>query len=194
MAKKTPKNTKSRIVDAAWKLFYEQGFDDTTVEDIIALSGTSKGSFYHYFTSKNDLLGTLALLFDEKYEELAAALDPRMCALDTLLFLNKELFLMIENRIDLSLLSHLLSSQLTVQGGKHLLDHNRVYFKLLRRVISEGQTRGELRDDMTAGEIVRLYAMTERALLYDWCLRNGDYSLSDYSAKVLPLFFTSLKK
>ncbi len=194
MAKRNQRNTKSRIVDAAWKLFYEQGFEDTTVEDIILQSGTSKGSFYHYFSSKDDLLGTLALLFDEKYEELAATLEGEHHALDTLLFLNKELFLMIENRIDLSLLSHLLSSQLTVQGGKHLLDHNRVYFKLLRRVVSEGQAKGELRGDMTAGEIVRLYAMTERALLYDWCLRNGDYSLSDYSAKVLPLFFASLKK
>lgn len=194
MAKRNQRNTKSRIVDAAWKLFYEQGFEDTTVEDIILQSGTSKGSFYHYFSSKDDLLGTLALLFDEKYEELAATLNGERHALDTLLFLNKELFLMIENRIDITLLSHLLSSQLTVQGGKHLLDHNRVYFKLLRRVISEGQSKGELTDTMTAGEMVRLYAMTERALLYDWCLRGGDYSLSDYSAKILPLFFASLKK
>lgn len=194
MAKKNQRNTKSRIVDAAWKLFYEQGFEDTTVEDIIKRSATSKGSFYHYFTGKDDLLGTLSLLFDEKYEELAAGLDENAHALDTLLFLNKELFLMIENRIDITLLSHLLSSQLTVQGGKHLLDHNRVYFKLLRRVIGEGQAKGELTDTMTVGETVRLYAMTERALLYDWCLRGGDYSLSDYSAKILPLFFASLKK
>ena len=192
--KKTSKNTKGKIITAAWKLFYEQGYDNTTVEDIIYESGTSKGSFYHYFEGKDSLLGTLSYIFDEKYEELAATLDGERHSLDTLLFLNKELFLMIENRIDITLLSHLLSSQLTVQGGKHLLDHNRVYFKLLRRVISEGQSKGELTDTMTAGEMVRLYAMTERALLYDWCLRGGDYSLSDYSAKILPLFFASLKK
>ena len=40
-------NTKGKIVSAAWKLFYEQGYENTTVEDIIALSGTSKGTFYH---------------------------------------------------------------------------------------------------------------------------------------------------
>ncbi|MBR3862498.1 MAG: helix-turn-helix transcriptional regulator, partial [Clostridia bacterium] len=34
MAKKSTRNTKSRIVDAAWKLFYEQGYEDTTVEEI----------------------------------------------------------------------------------------------------------------------------------------------------------------
>ena len=47
-------NTKRKIVDAAWKLFYEQGFENTTVEDIIFESCTSKGSFYHYFKGKED--------------------------------------------------------------------------------------------------------------------------------------------
>ena len=41
MAKKS--NTKSKIVSAAWKLFYEQGYDDTTVDEIIKESGTSRG-------------------------------------------------------------------------------------------------------------------------------------------------------
>lgn len=194
MAKRSTRNTKSRIVDAAWKLFYEQGYEDTTVEDIIAASGTSKGSFYHYFGSKDDLLGSLAYLFDEKYEELSDAEALSGDAVTALLYLNRELFLMIENRIDISLLSRLLSTQLTVQGERQLLDYNRVYFKLLRRIIGQGQEKGELSSQMTVSEIVRLYAMTERALLYDWCLRGGDYALCDYSAKILPLFLNSLKK
>jgi AcrR family transcriptional regulator len=194
MAKKTLCNTKGRIVDAAWKLFYEQGYEDTTVEDIVRLSATSKGSFYHYFAGKDDLLGSLAYLFDEKYEELAAALDPNATALELLLHLNKELFVMIENRIEISLLTRLLSTQLTVQGSKQLLDHNRVYFKLLRRIITEGQQRGEITTERTVSEIVRLYALTERALLYDWCLRGGDYSLSDYAARTLPLLLAGLAK
>ena len=35
MARKNTRNTKQRIVSAAWKLFYEQGFDNTTIEDIV---------------------------------------------------------------------------------------------------------------------------------------------------------------
>ena len=56
------KNTKSKIVEAAWQLFYEKGYERTTVEEIIAKSGTSKGSFYHYFSSKDSLMGSLAYL------------------------------------------------------------------------------------------------------------------------------------
>ena len=80
MAKKNSRNTKGRIVSAAWKLFYEQGYDDTTVEDIIFESETSRGSFYHYFEGKDALLGTLAMIFDEKYEELKETMEPSMPA------------------------------------------------------------------------------------------------------------------
>ena len=56
---KKSRNTKTKIVSAAWELFYKNGYDDTTVDDIVELSGTSKGSFYHYFESKDALLDYL---------------------------------------------------------------------------------------------------------------------------------------
>ena len=45
MTKKNARNTRGKIVNAAWKLFYEQGYEDTTVEEIIELSQTSKAHF-----------------------------------------------------------------------------------------------------------------------------------------------------
>jgi len=51
---------KQEFLDAAQKLFYEQGYDQTSVESIIAAVGVSKGTFYHYFKSKEDLLDALA--------------------------------------------------------------------------------------------------------------------------------------
>ena len=74
MRKKGSRDTKRKIVAAAWKLFYEQGYDNTTVDDIIYESETSKGSFYHYFSGKDALLSSLSEVFDEKYEELAETL------------------------------------------------------------------------------------------------------------------------
>lgn len=191
MAKKNARNTRGKIVNAAWKLFYEQGYEDTTVEEIIELSGTSKGSFYHYFDGKDALLSTLSSLFDEKYEELMEELDPEMTAMDQLLFLNSELFGMIENSISLDLLTRLYSTQLTTNGAKHLLDHNRIYYKLLRRIIAKGQADGQLSSQSSVSEMVKLYALCERALLYDWCLCGGEYSLRQYSCRVMPGFLSS---
>mgnify|MGYP002573242194 CR=1 FL=1 len=87
MSRKKTRNTKSKIVSAAWQLFYQQGYDDTTIDEIVEASGTSKGSFYHYFDSKDSLLTSLSYLFDEKYEELAGIIDPNLSASDKLFFL-----------------------------------------------------------------------------------------------------------
>ena len=189
MSKKTSRNTRGRIIEAAWKLFYRYGYDDTTVEEIIEESGTSRGSFYHYFEGKDALLSSLSYLFDEKYEELMDHIDPDMDCFDQLMYLNRELFAMIENSISLDLLARLYSSQLVTRGDKHLLDHNRTYYKLLRQIIQQGQQRGQLRCDVTVNEMVRVYALCERALIYDWCLSNGDYSLLQYGKTMLPMFF-----
>ena len=191
MAKKNSRATRAKIVSAAWKLFYEQGYEDTTVEEIIEVSQTSKGSFYHYFDGKDALLSTLSSLFDEKYEELMETLDPEMNAMDQLLYLNSELFGMIENSISLDLLARLLSTQLTTSGEKHLLDHNRIYYKLLRRIIARGQEKGELDSKSSVSEMVKLYALAERALMYDWRLCGGEYSLRKYSADIMSGFLSS---
>ena len=193
MPKKNGRNTKGRIISAAWKLFYEQGYENTTVEDIVFESETSKGSFYHYFEGKDALLGTLAYVFDEKYEELIAVMDPELGAMEKLIYLNHELFAMIDGGVSMDLLARLLSTQLLARGEKHLLDRNRTYFKLLRQIITEGQKTGQLRGDFTVNEIVKAYALWERALMYDWCLAGGEYSLVAYTDSVTPMFLESYR-
>ena len=104
-----PQTTKSKIVDAAWSLFREKGYDETTIEDIISLSGTSKGTFYHYFNGKDALLGSLSDIFDSYYEELVERLDPEMNSVDKLIFLSCEAHKMIGERIQPDLLASLYS-------------------------------------------------------------------------------------
>lgn len=193
MPRKNSRNTKGRIIAAAWKLFYEQGFEETTIEDIVYESETSKGSFYHYFKGKDELMGTLANVFDEKYEQLMVEMDPGLDAMEKLIYVNHELFSMIDGGVSMDLLSRLLSTQLLARGEKHLLDRSRTYFKVLRQIISEGQRRGELWTDWTVNEVVNAYALWERALLYDWCLCGGEYSLVDYTDRVTPMFLESYR-
>ena len=193
MPRKNTRNTRGRIISAAWKLFYEQGYEDTTVEDIVFESETSKGSFYHYFDGKDALLGTLAYVFDVKYEQLMEIMDPNLDAMEKLIYLNHELFAMIDGGVSMDLLARLLSTQLLARGEKHLLDRNRTYFKLLRQIITEGQRTGQLRTDRTVNEILRAYAMWERALMYDWCLAGGEYSLVAYTDSVTPMFLESYR-
>ena len=191
---KKPSAVKSSIINTAWQLFYENGYDNTTVEEIVRQSKTSKGSFYHYFDGKDSLLmSSLSLLFDEKYEELKETIPDDMNSFEKLIYLNQGLFEMIESRIALDLLAKLYSMQLVSSTDRYLLDYNRVYYRLIRKIIAEGQERGEITQSVSVNEIVKLYAMLERALLYDWCICNGEYSLKSYSKGVLETMLASVK-
>jgi AcrR family transcriptional regulator len=53
---KSPEVRRDEIVDAAGQLFAERGYERTTISEVIALAGVSKGGFYHHFASKDDLL------------------------------------------------------------------------------------------------------------------------------------------
>ena len=168
------KSVKSRIVSAAWQLFYEKGYNGTTVDDIIELSGTSKGSF-------------------DYYEELEAKMDPEMNSFSKLLYLNYEMHRMMEEKINIDLLASLYSTQLVAERPSHLLDQNRNYYRLLNQVVEEGQIRGQIRQDIPASEVTRYYAMCERALVSDWCLNKGKYSLGQYSRECMPYMLEHFK-
>lgn len=192
--KKYSSQTKGRIVTAAWKLFYQYGYERTTIDDIVEASQTSKGSFYHYFESKDALLGSLSYLFDEKYSELADTMDQSMDPIEKLITMNRELFLMIENTVSVSMLSQLFSTQLITKGERYLLDPDRTYYKLLRQIAAQGKEDGIFLDELTVNDITKAYAVYERAIMYDWCISSGNYSLCQYSQKMLPLFISGLTK
>ncbi len=188
MGKRSERNTKMKIATAAWRLFSERGYDETTVEDIIEAAQTSRGTFYHYFEGKDALFGTMSFLFDEAYSRLEREMDPGLTAFEKLLYLNREIFAYVENNLMVDMLTRMYSTQLVTHGEKHLLDRNRVYYRLLRQIIEEGQKSGELSREYTVNEIVKGYSMIERGMLYDWCICDGEYGLARYTEEMMPKF------
>lgn len=65
-----------RLLAVATRLFAEQGFDRTSVQEIVETAGVTKGALYHYFGSKDDLLheiyARLLRLQQERLDHFAA--------------------------------------------------------------------------------------------------------------------------
>jgi AcrR family transcriptional regulator len=183
-----------RILQTAWKLFYEKGYENTTIDEIIQICNISKGGFYHYFSAKDDLLNHLSYLLDKQYEALTEQIDPALSETDALFYYTEHLFRYIEDHVPNDLLALVLSTQVTKNGPKYLLDERRTYFVTLFNVIARGQEKGEFLRDRTTREYVKLYAMQERAILYDWCLCEGKYPLATYGVSLFRLFVSELLK
>ncbi|KYD11081.1 TetR/AcrR family transcriptional regulator [Heyndrickxia sporothermodurans] len=61
------KNRKQHVMNVAHQLFIHKGFQATSIQDILEGSNISKGTFYNYFSSKNELL---LEIFTDSYNEL----------------------------------------------------------------------------------------------------------------------------
>lgn len=55
-----PEARRAQLVDCAQTLFANKGYEATTIGDVMAMAGVSKGGFYHHFESKEALLEALA--------------------------------------------------------------------------------------------------------------------------------------
>ena len=62
--------SKTKLLDAALQVIRRQGYAATSVDDICAAAGVSKGSFFHHFKSKEEL----ALAAAEHFAEMAGGL------------------------------------------------------------------------------------------------------------------------
>lgn len=71
---------KQHVIKMAHQLFIDKGFQATSIQDILDYSGISKGTFYNYFPSKNELLmeifKTLYQKMDKERSELLIGQDP----------------------------------------------------------------------------------------------------------------------
>lgn len=70
------RRTMRRLLDAAMEVFAERGYHAARVDDIVRTARTSHGTFYLYFSNKEELLRALAAEAGEVVTTLDAALGP----------------------------------------------------------------------------------------------------------------------
>ena len=183
-------SVRSRIVRAAWGIFAEKGYEDTSVTDIAERAKITEAEFYECFSEKDDLQNTLGDLFDQKYADLMVSMNPRFSQYEKLVYLNQALFGLIEGQVPFNLVSHIYMS--TDQEGQNMLDSSRFYYHLIPQLIEEGQKTGEFSEEDTPENLADNYASLERGLIYDWCLKGGSYSLKEKGKQLLPVYLRSL--
>ncbi len=99
MSKNDPESThetRARILEAAVKVFATKGYHDAKVDDIVGEAQTSKGAFYFYFPSKQDIFialsDTFADLLENKLSEAMQSEDHGLQQMDAALRVSLGLF------------------------------------------------------------------------------------------------------
>ncbi|MBC5744089.1 TetR/AcrR family transcriptional regulator [Lachnospiraceae bacterium MD308] len=181
------------IMDAAWDLFYKKGYENTTINDIIRQAGTSKGGFYYYFRAKDELLNSLYSFFDQEYEKFYKTMDKSLNSLIQLKQLGQYVSYFIEGNVSPEFLCALYKSQLSNQTQENFLSTDRYYIKLVKKIIAEGQKKGEIRDDIPVDKLAHHVLVIERGIFVDWCVQAGSFSLGYFGAQSFEFYSEFMK-
>ena len=125
--------TRERIVAAAVSLFAEQGFDATSVNEVVLRAGVAKGALYHHFASKDDLLYEVYReLVERQLAGLAEILSRGLAPADTLRELIADLVVTTAARVG--------EAKVFFRESHRLGDANQARVRAARRSIHDAVT------------------------------------------------------
>ncbi|MBW3665614.1 MAG: TetR/AcrR family transcriptional regulator [Actinobacteria bacterium] len=147
-----------RLVAAATRLFANQGYERTTVQEVVVAAGVTKGAMYHYFTSKDDLLHEIYhRILTMQLERLRAFADDegpidarlREAAVDVIATT-------VDNFDDLTVVArcmHLLAPP----QQRAVRSERRRYHETFRHMVAEGQRAGMFASEVDADLVVDFF-------------------------------------
>lgn len=174
-----PQRTRAQLVDSSLRLFEANGFDRTSLQQIVSDAGLTKGAFYHHFESKEDLLWQIQ---DEYLEtQLVGARDIVAEGGDPVEQLRRLVHLSLvgvaEYRAHVAIFQqerrHLTGDRLTQVTRKR----DEVE-KLFRATVQAGIDAGRLRDDVSA-RIVTFGILGMCAWAFQWFNPRGRMRIKD---------------
>jgi AcrR family transcriptional regulator len=179
---KDGKVRKQEFLQAALDLFSKRGYENTSVQDIIGAVGVTKGSFYYYFKSKEDVLDGLLGGFRQDIHQILTGVlaDKSLNPLDKVVSMdvrclqhrleNRDYFERIYSTL-MSIGNAKLRHKLNDQGTKLILP-------LFRQAIQDGAVQG-IFNIPVPGETAELYFVMHSSTLYR--LSNLCYGLHQHS-------------
>ena len=177
MTKVKQKQSKRRIeiLEAVIPLISQQSFEEISVAEICQSIGISIGSFYHYFTTKNDLLIGLLWIIDEDLVENTFPLLTNKNELENLkLFAHGWAEHVSSHGIERSKLISSINPD-----NEEFAERDRPAIQKLREIITAGQTKKQITKEYDADTLTDLFLITMRGITQDWSRRDGSYALTE---------------
>lgn len=181
---KTAKNhklKKNELVEIVEKLFLEKGYEETTVDEILNASGLSKGGFYHYFKSKEEVLAeSISNFADNLLNELEPLIeDTKLNALDKLRrFMEIKTASQKSNKELLNYMRMLMESDFTFY--KFTLTITQKYVEPFARIIEQGVEEGTFKVEFpreTADILLRAVTSVPQSIFYGEYVQDKNKAL-----------------
>ncbi|MET8978712.1 TetR/AcrR family transcriptional regulator [Streptomyces sp. NPDC004539] len=182
-----------RLLAAATRLFAEQGYDRTSVQEIVEAAGVTKGALYHYFGSKDDLLhevyARVLRVQQERLDAFANADEPieerlRAAAADVVVTT-------IESLDDAAIFFRSMH-HLSPEKYKQVRSERRHYHERFRALVEEGQEAGVF-SKATPADLVVDYHFGSVHHLPTWYRVGGSLTPQEVADHLADLLLRALR-
>jgi AcrR family transcriptional regulator len=178
--------TQSNIFHVFLNLTKEKKIENITIEDICKKANVSVGTFYHYFSSKEDIYKKIFQQIDENLHAELKNIDQNKTVQTTIL---NFFHCIAEYTTKLELHINLLNDL----NKRAFIYEPSLIYKALNGFVYKGQLEKELTNDMSVEEITTYLFTFARGLILDWCILEGTYSLEQRMDTYMKLALNSLK-
>ncbi len=166
-----PDERPSELLEAALRIFAERGYANTRLEDIAAAVGVTKGTIYHYFSTKEELLLRAVEHYHERaFQPLEEVLHIKSGPVSSVirLYLRRAFGQLDSNRLSvLTLLVHGVAQEVP-EVFHHWLERGPVRgWQILAQLIERGKASGEFRADADS-EVAARVTMSGLVLQLAW--------------------------
>lgn len=170
-------NTKDLIYKTAIEMMEQKGFQNIKVDEICKAAGVSVGSFYNCFKTKYEILDEVFKKLDHYMLEITPHRLKQGTSIERI-FVFFEIYAdyNIDRGIDFVKQLYGVQNNLFITKGRHLQS-------VLQNIIVEGQNLGELSNDISADDAVEYLFVAVRGAIYNWCLYDGKFELTEYVSK-----------
>jgi AcrR family transcriptional regulator len=186
---KKKEQTLSALIRAGMGLFTSYGFAPTTVDQITAEAGVAKGTFYNYFTTKEDLLvAGMQVVQVDRAEQLQAAIFQLPTTLERLQAVAEWAVSFVVAYPDLAMVwcqERLRRGLAATASGFDLL---------LARALTEGQATGELRTDRTREQMTTELEGIVLSYVSSWYHGGGQTDLQRAVSEALAAYLTGARR
>ncbi|MCL7747254.1 TetR/AcrR family transcriptional regulator [Halalkalibacter alkaliphilus] len=184
---------KEKIIEKSVDLFGQNGFTETSIQDIVEALGVTKGTFYYYFKSKEELLMEIHLRYIDDLLTSQEEIVNKVTSQEQKLF---EMVYMLMKHIE----GHGQSARVFFREMQHLNEvHLEDIFKKsdefkenIKRVIDKGIETGEFRKDLHSN-IITLAILGAVNWSYHWFNPKGELNEKAVSKIYIDLMLNGLK-
>lgn len=191
---KKAERTKAKLLASARRLISERGFDHVSVEDITRDSQVAKGTFYHYFKSKEEVVLELSYASAASNLEHALAHEGGVIARCVLYF--HTVYRDCEWNGVRIIRQWLRESVENVPSGyvseETLCNMYEAFEKIL--TIHQGEGVGELQQNAPVEKVCRILVSHSIGVITVWCMLNGSFNIADDSENYIRMDIENLLK